>query len=135
MQLIGLVVLFSLTLIATNSKTPFAGVWMLDKTKSEFNGCDTPEHILIQVEQDQDRLRVIEIGRSNYGKSILQSDYILEGRNQRIHGTLVVRSGVQRERWTLSEGGSRLRIERSIGGCESSVRLIFKRATGVVGTR
>lgn len=127
---IGLV---SLALIAAENKVIFTGIWIQDASKSNVTCLSTPKHLILKVEQERDRLTVIELSRSEQGKSVLQWDYTLDVGEQSLR-KIVFRSIMRHEKWTLSEDGGELLIERNIGGCDGFVRLIFRRSAGFVET-
>jgi hypothetical protein len=115
-----------LPLIAAENKAPFDGTWVLDTTKN-----NTATQIIIRVAQKLDCLTVIEISRGEHGKKIVTSDYTVDESSP---GELMLfQDAVRRERWQLLKGGSELLIERNVG-CDSSVRLMFRRSTSVMET-
>jgi hypothetical protein len=131
---LSVVGLLSLAVIAAeNNKATFDGTWILDTTKSDFQDLDAPTHVVIRVDQLQDRLTVVEVSKGEYGETVLKSDYTFDGQERSVGKATLLRNAVRTERWTLVKGGRDLLIERT--GCEGSVRLIFKRSTIVVETR
>jgi hypothetical protein len=120
--------MLSLALMAAEHNLTFDGIWVLDMTRS-----DVSQQIVIRVVQKPDCLTVIEISRGEYSKAVAKYDYALVNREPSIGKALLFQDSVRHEKWTLSKDARELFIERSIGS--DSVRLVFKRSTGVVETR
>jgi hypothetical protein len=133
-MLLIVVGLLSLALIAAENKATFDGTWILDTTKSDLQSFDARTHVVMRVEQSQDRLTVVEVSKGEYGETVLKSDYTLDGRERSVGKATIFHNAVRNEKWMLSKGGRELLIDRSVG-CDGSVRLIFKRSTRVVETR
>jgi hypothetical protein len=125
--------LCSITVIASDKAPTFFGIWVLDTAKSDFEARNAPD--VLRVDQEREHIAVIEVYRNPRRKVLLKWDYVLEGREGFNPTRVSVRSGQRREAWTLSPGGTQLTIQRSIEGRDGSVRLIFRRSTGMVDAR
>ena len=119
---------FPLALIPTEAKATFTGIWIWNPSESNVTCLKSTEQLILKVEQERDRLTVIEIVEDEQGKTVSKRDYTVEVHREPSYEEFVVcQSAALCEKWTLSKCGDDLLIERSIDGCERAVRFVFKR--------
>src|SRR5579863_4579088 len=110
------------------AKTPRAwdvnGVWIAGLAKCDI-GSASCNRVILDVTTDGDRLKVIEVTSDGVGESVAQRQYLFKGRFQHVDRGVgiakvagrraVLRSSEHLERWSTSEDGSLLVVNRWSG--------------------
>ena len=115
-----------------------------DLTKCDRGTGPQPTRLILNVTRDGNRLKVIEVTRDEVGSYVAERLYKLEGalrRGEKDIGTAetayrvtVLRWSGRLERWSISESGDELIVNRSTNHSPTAPRqrLILRRSSGNV---
>lgn len=141
-----LTVLFLMALsvtVARNAPGPdLTGIWVAELARSDIGTSPCPNRLILNVTQNGDGLKVIEVSTGQSGAYVAERQYRLQGAVRRarlqvgiarIAGrTAVLRFTDQLERWRISDDGSELFVKRRIGISRKATNaiLVFRRSNG-----
>jgi hypothetical protein len=131
--------------VAMNAPTQdICGMWVADLSKCDRGPGTQPTRLILNVTRDGNRLKVIEVTSDEVGSSVAERLYIFEGALRRgekgvgtvatAHRVTVLRWSGRFERWSISESGDELIVNRSAEHSPTAPRrrLILRRSSGNV---
>ena len=109
--------------LAKNPPVPdLSGVWVTDPAKLDFGTSSSPTPVSLDVTQDGNGLKVIEIVAGKQGTYVVERQYLFERRGRVAEGDVgtartsgrmtILRCSDQLERWIISVDGSELIVQR-----------------------
>ena len=141
MRLTALFLMALCVTLATNAgMTDVSGVWVADLAKSKFETSPHPNRVILSVIRDEDRLKVVEVASGEIGAYIAERQYFFKGSPKGVGRDAgkaktdgretILRCSDQLERWSISEDGSELIVNRWIGDTHKAPQrvLTFRRA-------
>lgn len=143
MRLTALLLTVLTVSVARNAPTrEMCGMWVTDLTKSDLGAGARPTQLILNVTREGNRLKVIEVASDEVGAFVAERRYVFKGATPRVEkdvGTAettgrvtVLRCSGRLERWSISENGFELIVNRWIGDLPTAShhRLILRRSSG-----